>query len=210
MCSCHHCNNTLTNDDLWLLFQMHHFDVLQMADHFKEFRRNPPLLEHFGALSTIDVESIRAKVTRKYEAFKKSNPPAQLTTNMVNWQNFSLEAAYRPHLGHFFWARHFKAGDAIQVAFKKAQNIRAIYIVTGFDKDEERAGNDRLVQGELLASAHQDCSSWSLVTRQVDQWGKIAANLTLPKIHCLQVKVFKGTSDWLVIRLIRVMLMYSH
>ena len=165
-------------------------------------------LNNVKPFSSFDVNQRQSN--RKYEAFKKSNPPAQLTTNMVSWQNFSLDAAYRPHLGHFFWARHFKSGDAIQVAFKKAQNIRAIYIVTGFDKDEERAGNDRLVQGELLASANQDCSSWSLVTRQVDQWGKIAANLTMPKIHCLQVKVFKGTSDWLVIRLIRVMLMYSH
>ena len=195
---------------LYHILQMHHFDVLMLSDRFKEHRRNPPLLEHFGALSTIDVESIRAKVTRKYERFKKANPPAQLTTTMAHWQNFTLEAAYRPHLGHFFWARHFKAGDSILVAFKNAQTLRAVYIVTGFDQDEERAGSDRLVHGELLASTQKDCQDWSLVTKEVDKWGKLVANMTLPKVHCLQVKVIKGTSDWLVIRLIRIMLLYSH
>ncbi len=43
-------------------FIMHHFDVLEMADNFREFRRKPPLLEHRGSQSTIDVESMRAKV----------------------------------------------------------------------------------------------------------------------------------------------------
>ena len=77
-------------------FIMHHFDVLEMTDHFREFRHQPPLLEHTGVQSTIDVESIRAKVTRKYEAFKKTNPSgATLSTNMTQWQNFSLEAAYQ-------------------------------------------------------------------------------------------------------------------
>ena len=32
-------------------FIMHHFDVLQMADHFREYRRTPPLIEHIGAKS---------------------------------------------------------------------------------------------------------------------------------------------------------------
>ena len=53
-----------------------------------------------GIQSTIDVESIRAKVTRKYEAFKRTNPPgAKLSTNMTQWQNFSLEAAYQSSHG---------------------------------------------------------------------------------------------------------------
>ena len=34
-------------------FIMHHFDVLEMTDHFREFRHQPPLLEHTGVKSTI-------------------------------------------------------------------------------------------------------------------------------------------------------------
>ena len=44
-------------------FIMHHFDVLQMADQFREFRRMPPLIEHIGAKSTIDVESVYIYIT---------------------------------------------------------------------------------------------------------------------------------------------------
>ena len=29
-------------------FIMHHFDVLEMTDHFREFRHQPPLLDHTG------------------------------------------------------------------------------------------------------------------------------------------------------------------
>ncbi len=88
-------------------FIMHHFDVLSMADHFKEFRKVPPLLEHTGIHSTIDVESIRARVTKKYDRLKRTNPPvALLTSNMTQWLNFSLDAAYKSGKGHFFWARH--------------------------------------------------------------------------------------------------------
>ena len=45
--------------------------------------------------------------------------------------------------GHFFWARHVRSGDIVDVKFKKNQNIRAVYIVTGFDREEERAGKSK-------------------------------------------------------------------
>ena len=32
------------------------FDVLQMADHFREFRKSPPLIEHIGAKSVNNVQ----------------------------------------------------------------------------------------------------------------------------------------------------------
>ena len=77
---------------------------------------------------TIDVESIRARITRKYEAFKKANPPAKLSTNISQWENFKLEAAYRPGMGHFFWGRQIKLGDVIDVQFKKPLSLKAIFI----------------------------------------------------------------------------------
>ena len=38
----------------------------------------------------------------------------------------------------------------MDVHFKKSLNVKALLIVTGFDKDEERSGNDRLLKGDLL------------------------------------------------------------
>lgn len=190
-------------------FIMHHFDVLQMADHFREFRRTPPLIEHVGAKSTIDVESIRAKITRKYEAFKKANPKAELTTNMTQWLNYSIEAAYRPNRGHFFWARQFSCGDVVDINFKRGLAVKAVYVVTGFDPEEERAGTDRLTDGSLFAAKDEHCNAWTLVSRGVDAAGKMVANDTngMSQTRCLRLQVLKGTSDWLVIRLMRVMLL---
>jgi len=189
-------------------FIMHHFDVLQMADQFREFRRTPPLIEHIGAKSTIDVESIRARITRKYETFKKANPPARLSTNMTQWEDFQLEATYKPGVGHFFWARKIKPGDVVDVHFKKSLNVKALLIVTGFDKDEERSGNDRLLKGDLLEAKDKGCKIWSKVESTIDPWGKLVSNDSIKLSHtrCLRLQVWKATSDWLLIRLIRVML----
>ena len=131
----------------------------------------------------IDVESIRARVTRKYESFKKTNPTgAILSTNMTQWQNFSLEAAYHtghgnnlqitqplanlenylfsfslPCLGHFFWARHVRSGDVVDIKFTKNLNIRAVYIVTGFDKEEERAGTMKFLSFYFISTLRSLC-----------------------------------------------------
>ena len=69
---------------------------------------------------------------------------------MTQWEDFQLEATYKPGVGHFFWARKIKPGDVVDVHFKKSLNVKALLIVTGFDKDEERSGNDRLLNGDLL------------------------------------------------------------
>lgn len=188
-------------------FIMHHFDVMEMTDHFREFRRRPPLLEHGGVLSTLDVESKRARVTRQYEAFKKANPPARLTSNMTQWENFRLEAAYRPAVGHFFWAHHVRSGDVIDMRFDRPLGIKAVFIVTGFDREEERGGHDRMVNGTLWATDHHHCGLWRPLKAEMDERGKLATtniSATLPLTRCLRLQVWKGTSHWLVVRLIRV------
>jgi hypothetical protein len=190
-------------------FVMHHYDVLQMADNFKEYRRTPPLIEHTGVQSTIDVESIRARVTRKYESLKKTNPIAKITTNMTKWQDYGLDAAYRPGMGHFFWAKQFRAGDVIDVAFSVNHNIKAAYVVTGFDRDEEGAGHDRLVEGQMLVADDSNCLGWTPVGSSIDRAGRLISNDShMNGVRCLRIKVIKGNSDWLVVRLIRI-LIYS-
>ena len=51
-------------------------------------------------------------------------------------------------------------GDVVDVMFRKNLHLRAVYIVTGFDRDEERAGNDRLVSGQLSVASDLDCRLW--------------------------------------------------
>ncbi len=133
-------------------------------------------------------------------------------------------------------------GDVVDVMFRKNLHLRAVYIVTGFDRDEERAGNDRLVSGQLSVASDLDCRLWQPIRYEaistfcqektktgqtfmlgcckkcrssVDQWGKMASNASIVggtdndrnmrDVHCLRLQVSKATSDWLVIRLIRVL-----
>lgn len=134
--------------------------------------------------------------------------PARLSTNMTQWEDFQLEATYKPGVGHFFWARKIKPGDVVDVHFKKSLNVKALLIVTGFDKDEERSGNDRLLKGDLLEAKDKGCKIWSKVESTIDPWGKLVSNDSIKLSHtrCLRLQVWKATSDWLLIRLIRVML----
>jgi len=135
-----------------------------------------------------------------------------LLISLPSRENYKLEAAYRPAIGHFFWGRQIKPGDVIDLKFKKPlKQIKAVFIVTGFDKDEDRAGNDRLKTGGLLEAKNDNCSDWKKVESSIDQWGKLVSNDTshLSHVRCLRLQIWKTTSDWLVIRLIRIMLLYS-
>ena len=38
--------------------------------------------------------------------------------------------------------------------------LLCFHLVTGFDKDEERAGNDRLIDGELFEAKDPHCKAW--------------------------------------------------
>ena len=78
-------------------------------------------------------------------------PYAKLSRNLMYagiWFRFLC------FLGHFFWARHVRSGDIVDIKFKKNQNIRAVYIVTGFDREEERAGTSKFY---LCCSALRLC-----------------------------------------------------
>ena len=104
---------------------------------------------------------------------------------MTQWEDFQLEATYKPGVGHFFWARKINPGDVVDVHFKKSLNVKALLIVTGFDKDEERSGNDRLLNGGLLEA--KDKGDWS----QFKNWGLETFRLfTKQQQSCLNKNFF--------------------
>ena len=72
-------------------------------------------------------------------------------------------------------------------------------------------GNDRMVEGNLSVASDKDCNLWHIVASDIDPWGKMASNVSesLSNTRCLRLQMVRGTSDWLVIRLIRVMLLYQ-
>ena len=76
-------------------FIMHHFELIQMADKFQEFRRKPGLFKHIGDVSTIeDNIAIKKKKNERSNRLKSENPLAVLTTNISQWQGYGIRNAY--------------------------------------------------------------------------------------------------------------------
>ena len=139
-------------------FIMHHFDVIQMADKFTEFRRKPSLLKHIGDVSTIEEDlSMKRKYIAKLNQWKRRNPPATLTTNITAWQGYTLDNAYFPSnkTGSYFWGRKYTKGDVIDITLDTISDIKSIRMLTGFGKDHERAGEDRLIEGSILIAEEE-------------------------------------------------------
>ena len=68
-----------------------------------------------------------------------------------------------------------------------------------------------MVEGSLSVASDIDCTQWRIIAADIDPWGKMASNNSEPlhDTRCLRLQMLRGTSDWLVIRLIRVMLLYQ-
>ena len=136
-------------------FIMHHFELIQMADKFQEFRRKPGLFKHIGDVSTIeDNIAIKKKKNERSNRLKSENPLAVLTTNISQWQGYGIRNAYFPNNGShsYFWGRRFQDGDIIDVTLNKTADIESIRMLTGFGKDHNRASEDRLLKGHILIS----------------------------------------------------------
>jgi len=129
-------------------FIMHHFDVIQMADRSREFRRKPSLFDHIGDISTMEEGPwIKQKYNIRLNQLKLQNPPAVLSTNMSQWQGYNLNYAYFPSnkSNHYFWGRKFSKGDVMDITLNETSTVKSIRIFTGFGNDEDRAGQDRLM-----------------------------------------------------------------
>lgn len=106
--------------------------------------------------------------------------------------------------------------------------MRYVRIETGFDSREERSGNDRVIAGQLLiseaandvnvdggndddddASAEASrCKSFVVVAKFNAASGRLEylppEDAKSGKTKCLRVQIFKGQSDWVMVRLIQI------
>ena len=216
-------------------FIMHHFELIQMADKFQEFRRKPGLFKHIGDVSTIvDNNNEQQKRNEKANQLKSENPSAVLTTNISQWQGYSINNAYFPsNTSHsYFWGRRFMEGDVIDVTLDKVSDIKSIRMLTGFGKNHDRAGEDRLIKGKILVgeepillengkrkertqptNTKQSCVKFHKLKEQKNysDIGMIEYNpaskdprKALKNVKCVRFRISKGQSDWLVVRLIHI------
>lgn len=216
-------------------FIMHHFELIQMADKFQEFRRKPGLFKHIGDISTIEDNSIlKRKRNERANKLKSENPAAVLSTNISQWQGYGIQSAYFPtnNSESYFWGRRFQDGDVIDVILDKISDIKSIRLLTGFGKDHDRAGEDRLIKGSILIGEESSlfenenrnkgnqqknkkvsCVKFNKVKELkinrdngVLEYNPISKDprKILKNVKCVRFKLSKGQSDWLVVRLIHI------
>ena len=157
---------------------------------------------------------------------KLHNPPAVISTNISQWQGYTINNAYFPtnKSEAYFWGRKFSYGDIIDITLDKISNIKSIRMVTGFGKDHERAGEDRLIQGAIMIGLEsrfssestdnsilnkRTCVKFQTVKNQEmnSKTGIIEYKNTrkvLRRVKCIRFRIQKGQSDWLLVRLINI------
>jgi hypothetical protein len=126
-------------------------------------------------------------------------------------------------------------GDVIDVVLHQEAFVTHVLIETGFDQTEERAGNDRVISGQLLVAAtsndvsdvHNDtkyvdsqsrkkvdlaCNNFVAVAK-FESNGRLeyannnesnSAGIKSERLKCLRLQLFKGQSNWVMIRLIQI------
>ena len=121
-----------------------------MADKYREIRRTPPLLVHFGNVSTLaaseagktsPVQADRSllKANMKLNKLKDANPSIDyIKTNMTQWGNNSVAGSYsstteavqkKQHLLKVFWGK-FVPGDIVDVKLSTAAKACFIFVPT--------------------------------------------------------------------------------
>ncbi len=150
-------------------------------------------------------------MTKRYDPLKAKNPPAVLTTNISHWQDYRLESSYKPGLGHFFWGRQFQSGDVIDVTFGHPLPVSSVTIVSGFDKEEDRPGQDKILDAKLLSAQDERCQVWKPLSARIDSdrgrvmhKSKLGSGRGVRMAKCIRIQVLKGNSDWLIVRLIQI------
>lgn len=116
--------------------------------------------------------------------------------------------------------------DVFDVVLREEAVVSHVRVETGFDVSEERAGNDRIVSGQLLmgdisndvddsdisnetkGAYRVPCKNFKVVAKFDPNSGRLEfTNKDVAhsgKTKCLRIQVFKGQSDWIILRLIQV------
>ena len=210
---------------------MSHYDMIRMADRYQEFRRKPPLLEHFGNISTMvkddrsngqmsisdiqKMEANRKRLAVRFNKLKSINPPARLSTNISQWLSNSLDHCYLPSNQSedlkAFWGKNFLPGDVVDVKLHLPSDIKSVHVATGFGKFEDRYGDDIATQANILLS--HDCIEYQVVSGVKVNDGTFQFNLKAinqkeitKQVRCVRFQIFRGQSDWLRIRLFYIRL----
>ena len=178
----------------------------------------PPasLLQHIGDNSSLSESKVSHKSKETYFdqydiKYKGLNPPATISSSMLNsTAGTKPEHAYNKG-GGYFWAKKIKKDDFILTNFIRATAVREVFVDTG----SYLAFNDKLKSGVLQASfgsnsnemvadgAGNLCKDFETIADFKNGVAKVTWN-ERRKLSCLRILVTGEQREWLFVREIDV------
>ena len=195
----------------WLII---YWRKIKYHDHFIL----PPasLFQHIGDNSSLSENKVSHKSKETYFdqydiKYKGLNPPATISSSMLNsTAGTKPEHAYNKG-GGYFWAKKIKKDDFILINITHATAVREVFVDTG----SYLAFNDKLKSGVLQASfgsnsnemvadgAGNLCKDFETIADFKNGVAKVTWN-ERRKLSCLRILVTEEQREWLFVREIDV------
>ena len=144
------------------------------------------------------------------------NPSAQILTSLTQNENYEPIFAY-DNSNKFFWAKDIKKNQHFTLLFQNPQQISRIIVMTG----NSNTKGDSIEHGSLLLAVRdtvgerpialiQECGEFKklvdLVGGEVDTKALGLENEIPPNVICLQIKIERNQTKWVIIRNVNIIL----
>ncbi|KAK7475612.1 hypothetical protein BaRGS_00033161 [Batillaria attramentaria] len=176
--------------------------------------RTPTLFQHKGTQSSLPgkIQPLKDRFfDNMVKKYKGDNPPVEIYTTLKTYLNFVPKLSYSNMEGYFWSDGSPGVGDTFVLVFEEPKSIERVVIETGSESHPE----DILQHGKLLASltllrntGRLDCTNdidlGDFSEGRLDV--KDVRSIVKFKVMCLQIKVTREQTPWLLIREIAVFL----
>nr|XP_016848861.1 PREDICTED: alpha-1,3-mannosyl-glycoprotein 4-beta-N-acetylglucosaminyltransferase C isoform X2 [Anolis carolinensis] len=185
----------------WLLV---HFRLLLTQKEVIRFK--PSLFQHIGHYSSFQGTANRLKDEDFEEDLSRfpDNPPADLVTDIVTFENYLPYKAYS-NMADYFWGKAPTAGSYFTLVFKQAAPIVRIQIHTGSEHHQDDYLRAGLVELGTEKSK-QHCIKYTPIGRfengHFDRGNLENSTASVPE--CMRIMVTEGQSEWLIISSISI------
>ncbi|XP_054835278.1 alpha-1,6-mannosyl-glycoprotein 4-beta-N-acetylglucosaminyltransferase-like [Eublepharis macularius] len=187
----------------WLLG---HFRLLLTQKEVIRFK--PSLFQHIGLYSSFQgtANKLKDEDFEEDPAMFPDNPPADMITDIVSFENYMPSKAYS-NAEDYFWGKAPSAGNSFTIVFKQPARIFHIQIQTGSEKHHKDYLHAGLVElGTYKKRDGKGCNMYTSIglfeKGNFNRHG--LENSTSSAPECVRIVVTRDQSEWLVISSISI------
>ena len=191
-----------------------HFNDINLHGNPSFARLQKPLFRHVGSYSTLDGQ---LRKNHDVEAVGRlhvssNNPPAQVTTTIIEYTGASIADTYSTSNHGSFWGKNLKVQDNVTIIFVKPESVSQVVIETG----GHGAAHDTIGEATLFRSSEKEggeCRNfkeWRRFTNVAKLTARVSNEQKEMSVNCLRLTLTKlqynkkGNARWLKIREIAV------